>query len=73
MVGAAEANHNYMVAVAKTIRELIEIRKFAVDLEEVWYVEYDKSKFAGKHITKAEAEKKDLKMAENDDDWNDEL
>ena len=51
MVGAEEHGYNYMIAVAKTIRELIEIRKFAIDLEEVWYVEYDKSKFAGKHIT----------------------
>jgi hypothetical protein len=50
---------------------LVEIRKFAIDLEEVLLVSYDKSKFAGNHITEAERKKHDLprkkKEYENDD------
>ena len=62
-----------MVAVANTIRELIEIRKFAVNLEEVLSIEYDKSKFAGKHITEEEREKHNLPKEKNDDEEHDEL
>lgn len=43
-----------MVAVASSIRDLMEIRKFAVNMESVLMITYDKSKFAGKHITEEE-------------------
>ena len=46
-----------MVAIAQSIRELVEIRKFAISLEEVLLVSYDKSKFPGNHITEAERKK----------------
>eukprot|EP00351_Strombidinopsis_sp_SopsisLIS2011_P003347 CAMPEP_0116886020 /NCGR_PEP_ID=MMETSP0463-20121206/19676_1 /TAXON_ID=181622 /ORGANISM="Strombidinopsis sp, Strain SopsisLIS2011" /LENGTH=63 /DNA_ID=CAMNT_0004545635 /DNA_START=285 /DNA_END=476 /DNA_ORIENTATION=- len=63
-----------MVAIANTIKELIEIRKFAVQMEEVLSVEYDKSKFPGNYITEAERRKADLpKKEQDDDDFNDEL
>ena len=73
-VGIVGTERNQMVAVANTIRELIEIRKFAVNLEEVLSIEYDKSKFAGKHITEEERIKHNLPAKEsNDDDEHDEL
>lgn len=60
-----------MVAIAQSIRDLVEIRKFAISLDEVLSVTYDKSKFPGKHITDAERKKHDLprlkKEYENDD------
>ena len=56
-----------MVAIANTIRELIEIRKFAINMEEVAKVEYDKSKFAGAHITEEERIKYDLPKQEHDE------
>ena len=49
-----------MVAVANTIRELIEIRKFAVNMEEVLSLEYDKSKFVGNYVTDEERVKHSL-------------
>jgi hypothetical protein len=55
-----------MVAVAQTIRELIEIRKFAINLEEVLMVTYDKSKFAGKYITEEERIKHSLSKEKRD-------
>lgn len=70
-VGIVGTEGNQMVAIAQSIRELVEIRKFAIDLEEVLLVSYDKSKFAGNHITEAERKKHDLprkkKEYENDD------
>ena len=57
-----------MIAISKSIRQLIEIRKFAVNMEEVWFVEYDKKKFPGKHITKEECELKELKCNDSDDE-----
>ena len=77
MVGADEStDHKYMIAVAKSIRELMEVRKFAVQMEQVWYVEYDKTKFPGQSITKAEAKERDLKWDESsysEDDIEDKL
>ena len=67
-VGIVATERNQMVAVANTIRELIEIRKFATDLEEVLSIEYDKSKFVGKHVTDEERKKHDLPEKEKKDD-----
>ena len=49
-----------MIAIANTIKELIEIRKFAVNMEEVLSIEYDKSKFSGNYITEEERIEHDL-------------
>ena len=49
-----------MVAIAQSIRELIEIRKFACNMEQVLMVTYDKAKFAGEYITEEERIKNDL-------------
>ena len=59
-VGIVGTENNQMVAIAQSIRELIEIRKFAVGLEEVLLVNYDKAKFAGNYITDEERTKHDL-------------
>ena len=73
-VGLVATEKNQMVAVANTIRELIEIRKFATDLEEVLSIEYDKSKFVGKHVTDEEREKHTLPKRETkEDEHSDEL
>ena len=70
-VGIVGTEGNQMVAIAQSIRELVEIRKFATGLEEVLVVAYDKAKFPGKHITEAERVKHELprlkKDLENDD------
>lgn len=52
-----------MIAVAQTIRELIEIRKFACDMEEVLFVSYEDNKFAGNYITEEERTKHKLPKA----------
>ena len=65
-----------MVAVANTIRELVEIRKFAQNMEEVLSLEYDKSKFVGNYVTDEEREKHDLPAREaktDEEGLNDEL
>ena len=50
-VGIVGTDKTQMIAVANTIREMIEIRKFAVQMESVLSVEYDKSRFPGNYIT----------------------
>ena len=64
-----------MVAVANTIRELIEIRKFATNLEEVLSIEYDKAKFVGNYVTDEERIKHKLPAKEtgSPEDGSDEL
>ena len=56
-----------MIAVANNIKELIEIRKFAVQMEEVLKVEYDKTSFPGKYITEEERVANNLKKEDKDD------
>ena len=71
-VGIASTDRNQMVAIANNIHELLEIRKFATQMEEVLYIEYDKTKFAGKYIT--EEERKAAKLPEpKERDEHDEL
>ena len=75
-VGIVATDKNQMVAVANTIRELIEIRKFATNIEEVLSLEYDKSKFVGNYVTDEERVKHSLPAKDKkneDDDNNDEL
>ena len=61
-----------MIAIANNIKELIEIRKFMTQMEEVLKIEYDKSKFVGKYVTRQERIDNDLPLDE-DDDEHDEL
>ena len=49
-----------MIAIANTIRELIEVRKFASNMEEVLSIEYDKTKFVGNYVTDEERVKHGL-------------
>ena len=70
-VGIVGTEDNQLVAVANTIREMIEIRKFAVSMENVLSVSYDKSTFPGNYITKEEALKHNLKLREDHEDlWS---
>lgn len=71
-VGIVGTEANQMVAIANTIRELIEIRKFATNMEEVLFIEYDKSKFVGNYVTDEEREEKKLPKREEKDE-HDEL
>ena len=57
-----------MIAVANNIKELIEIRKFAVQMEEVLKVEYEKTSFPGKYITEEERKKHNLREESSSDD-----
>ena len=73
-VGIVGTEANQMVAVANTIRELIEIRKFATNLEEVLSLEYDKSKFVGNFVTDEERVKHNLPAKDTkDEEEHDEL
>ena len=67
-VGIVGTEDYQMIAVAQSIREMLEIRKFAVNMENVLSVEYDKSVFPGNYITAEEAKKHDLKMPEEHDE-----
>ena len=71
-VGIVGTEINQMIAIANNIKELIEIRKFMTQMEEVLKIEYDKSKFVGKYVTKEERIANDLPLEEEDDD-HDEL
>ena len=50
-VGIVGTEDRQMIAIANTIREMLEIRKFAVQVEAVLSVEYDKNRFPGNYIT----------------------
>ena len=67
-VGIVGVEGNQMIAVANNIKELIEIRKFAVQMESVLKVEYEKTSFPGRHITEEERVKHNLKKEEAKDD-----
>ena len=67
-VGIVGVDNNQMIAVANNIKELIEIRKFAVQMESVLKVEYEKTSFPGKYITEEERIKHDLKKEEGKDE-----
>ena len=67
-VGIVGVDNNQMIAVANNIKELIEIRKFATQMEAVLKVEYEKTSFPGKHITEEERIKHNLKKEESKDE-----
>ena len=64
-VGLVGIDKNQMIAVANNIKELIEIRKFAVQMEQVLKVEYEKSSFPGKYITEEERVQNNLKKEDD--------
>jgi len=72
-VGIVGTEKNQMVAVANTIRELIEVRKFATNMEEVLFIEYEKSKFVGNYVTDEERAKHNLPQREGSEGASDEL
>ena len=63
-VGIVGVDNNQLIAVANNIKELIEIRKFATQMESVLKVEYEKTSFPGKYITDEERVKHNLKKDE---------
>ena len=67
-VGIVGTEGNQMIAIANSIREVIEIRKFATQMEEVLSVEYEKSRFPGSYITQEEADTANLKMPDEHDE-----
>ena len=67
-VGIVGIDNNQMIAIANNIKELIEIRKFAVQMEQVLKVEYEKTSFPGKYITEEERKKNNLRDDDNKDD-----
>ncbi len=67
-VGIVGVDNNQMIAVANNIKELIEIRKFATQMESVLKVEYEKTSFPGKYITDEEREKHNLKKEDQRDE-----
>ena len=67
-VGIVGVDNNQLIAVANNIKELIEIRKFATQMESVLKVEYEKTSFPGKYITDEEREKHNLKKEEQRDE-----
>ena len=68
-VGIVGVDKNQMIAVANNIKELIEIRKFATQMEQVLKVEYEKTSFPGKYITEEERKANNLR----DDDSKEDL
>ena len=67
-VGIVGVDNNQLIAVANNIKELIEIRKFATQMESVLKVEYEKTSFPGKYITDEERVKHNLKKDEQRDE-----
>ena len=59
-VGIVATGETTLIAVAKSIRDLIEIRKFACSMEHVLMISYEKNKFAGDYITEEERIKNEL-------------
>ena len=59
-VGIVGTEGTQMIAVANSIRETIEIRKFATNMQEVLSVDIDRTIFPGKYITAEEAKKHNL-------------
>ena len=57
---------NQMIAIANNVVQVMEVRKFAWDMEQVLKVEYDKKTFEGYHISEEEREKLDQEKEEKE-------
>ena len=66
-VNVVNVEDNQMIAIANDVRELIEIRKMALNQEAVLKIEHDKKSFPGKYITEEERLKHNLRKMPNDD------
>ena len=62
-VSVVAVDNNQMIALANNVLQVMEVRKFACDMEQVLKVEYDKKTFPGYHIT--EEERDGLEIDEN--------
>lgn len=69
-VGIAGTDTHTMVAIAQSVRELIEIRKFACSMKQVLMVTYEKAKFAGDHITEQERIDNELPVKEKKENYD---
>ena len=67
-VGITGLDPNQMIIVSENIREGIEVKKFATQMESVRYVEIDQIRTPGKHITKEEAKSHGLRMPDEHDE-----
>ena len=59
-MGIVGTEGTQMIAVANSIRETIEIRKFAINMKEVLSVDIDRKIIPGNYITEEEAKKHGL-------------
>ena len=55
-VSVVAVDKNQMIALASNVMQVMEIRRFAWDMEHVLKVEYDKKTFPGLHISEEERE-----------------
>ena len=62
-VSVVAVDKNQMIALAGNVLQVMEVRKFACDMEQVLKVEYDKKTFPGLHISEEERDK--LEIDEN--------
>ena len=65
-VSFVAVENNQMIAIANNILQVMEVRKFAQDMEQVLKVEYDKKIFRGYHISEEEREKLDIEEEEKE-------
>ncbi|CAI2381155.1 unnamed protein product [Moneuplotes crassus] len=70
-VSVVAVDNNQMIALANNVLQVMEVRKFACNMEQVLKVEYDKKTFPGYHIT--EEERESLNIDENGNKIKDEV
>ena len=70
-VSVVAVDNNQMIALANNVLQVMEVRKFACDMDQVLKVEYDKKTFPGFHIT--EDEREALNIDENGNKIKDEV
>ena len=63
-VGIVGTEGRTMIAVAQNYLQAVEIRNFAINMNEVLFVSIDDNKYPGNYITEEEAKKNDIKMPE---------
>lgn len=60
-VSVVAVDEQQMIALASNVMQVMEVRRFACDMEQVLKVEYDKKTFRGLHISEEEQEELDQK------------
>ena len=69
-VSVVAVDEHQMIALASNVMQVMEVRRFACDMEQVLKVEYDKKTFPGLHISEEEREeidKKEKKIEKKED------